>query len=176
MLTPEIMNDAEAIALALEEAKSAALRGEVPVGAVLLSPDGTVLARDGRLWFFLSLIDRPGSAQLFLFSAPSLFDKWEYHPANPISLDIRTARCGGSFLEDSGRTIRVAQDGSRRYGYALRFQEMELLNEREYRERPLSRLMPEDLERGLLGVHTYNRSAVMELLDGQRREPKRNLS
>ena len=30
------MNDDEAIALALEEAKSAAARGEVPVGAVLL--------------------------------------------------------------------------------------------------------------------------------------------
>ena len=37
------MNDAEAIALALEEAKSAALRGEVPVGAVLLSADGALL-------------------------------------------------------------------------------------------------------------------------------------
>ena len=42
------MDDAEAIALALEEAKSAARRGEVPVGAVLLSSDGTLLARDGN--------------------------------------------------------------------------------------------------------------------------------
>ena len=40
------MNDGEAIALALEEAKSAALRGEVPVGAVLLGADGALLARD----------------------------------------------------------------------------------------------------------------------------------
>ena len=42
------MNDGEAIALALEEAKSAALRGEVPVGAVLLGADGALLARDGN--------------------------------------------------------------------------------------------------------------------------------
>src|ERR1700729_1267155 len=42
------MNDAEAIALALEEAKSAAARGEVPVGAVLLGADGAVLARAGN--------------------------------------------------------------------------------------------------------------------------------
>jgi len=42
------MNDAEAIALALEEAKSAAKRGEVPVGAVLLGADGALLARDGN--------------------------------------------------------------------------------------------------------------------------------
>ena len=33
---------------ALEEARAAALRGEVPVGAVVLAPDGTVLARAGN--------------------------------------------------------------------------------------------------------------------------------
>lgn len=42
------MTDGEAIALALAEAQAAAERGEVPVGAVLLAPDGTVLARDGN--------------------------------------------------------------------------------------------------------------------------------
>ena len=42
------MDDAEAIALALEEAKSAASRGEVPVGAVLLRADGSLLAKDGN--------------------------------------------------------------------------------------------------------------------------------
>ena len=42
------MTDEEAIALALEEAKAAAGRGEVPVGAVLLAADGTLLARSGN--------------------------------------------------------------------------------------------------------------------------------
>jgi tRNA(Arg) A34 adenosine deaminase TadA len=42
------MDDGQAIALALEEAKSAAARGEVPVGAVLLAADGALLARDGN--------------------------------------------------------------------------------------------------------------------------------
>ena len=42
------MDDGEAIALALEEAKSAAKRGEVPVGAVLLAADGALLAQDGN--------------------------------------------------------------------------------------------------------------------------------
>ena len=42
------MTDGEAIALALAEAQAAAVRGEVPVGAVLLAPDGAVLARDGN--------------------------------------------------------------------------------------------------------------------------------
>lgn len=42
------MNDQEAIALALGEAQQAALRGEVPVGAVLLSAEGALLAQDGN--------------------------------------------------------------------------------------------------------------------------------
>ena len=42
------MNDDEAIALAIAEAKAAGLRGEVPVGAVLLGADGAILARDGN--------------------------------------------------------------------------------------------------------------------------------
>jgi tRNA(Arg) A34 adenosine deaminase TadA len=34
--------------IALEEARAAAARGEVPVGAVVLGPDGTVIARAGN--------------------------------------------------------------------------------------------------------------------------------
>ena len=42
------MTDDEAIALATQEAQAAAARGEVPVGAVLLSAEGQVLAQDGN--------------------------------------------------------------------------------------------------------------------------------
>lgn len=42
------MTDDEAIALALAQAEAAALRGEVPVGAVLLSAAGALLAADGN--------------------------------------------------------------------------------------------------------------------------------
>lgn len=42
------MNDEQAIALALAEAQEAAARGEVPVGAVLVSASGELLARSGN--------------------------------------------------------------------------------------------------------------------------------
>src|ERR1700679_3757775 len=67
MLTPEPMNDAQAIALALEEAKSAAARGEVPVGAVLLSADGALLARDGNR--ILELKDPTAHAEMLVLRA-----------------------------------------------------------------------------------------------------------
>jgi len=38
----------DAMDLALEEARLAGARGEVPVGAVVLGPDGAVLAREGN--------------------------------------------------------------------------------------------------------------------------------
>ncbi len=38
----------EAMALALDQARQAAARGEVPVGAVVLGPDGAVLAAAGN--------------------------------------------------------------------------------------------------------------------------------
>ena len=58
------MNDGEAIALALEEAKSAALRGEVPVGAVLLGADGRLLARNGNR--ILELKDPTAHAEMLV--------------------------------------------------------------------------------------------------------------
>jgi tRNA(adenine34) deaminase len=67
MLTPELMNDAEAIALALEEAKSAAQRGEVPVGAVLLSADAALLAKDGNR--ILELKDPTAHAEMLVMRA-----------------------------------------------------------------------------------------------------------
>ena len=36
------------MALALDEARAASFRGEVPVGAVIVGPDGVVLGRDGN--------------------------------------------------------------------------------------------------------------------------------
>jgi tRNA(Arg) A34 adenosine deaminase TadA len=42
------LSDDDFMAMALDEAKAAAARGEVPVGAVLVGADGAVLARDGN--------------------------------------------------------------------------------------------------------------------------------
>ena len=43
-----VMTDDSPMALALRQAREAAARGEVPVGAVVLAPDGTVLSQAGN--------------------------------------------------------------------------------------------------------------------------------
>src|SRR6201996_7905118 len=58
------MNDGQAIALALEEAKSAAAPGAGPVGAGLLSSEGALLARDGNR--ILELKDPTAHAEMLV--------------------------------------------------------------------------------------------------------------
>jgi tRNA(adenine34) deaminase len=64
------MNDEEAIALALAEAKRAGGRGEVPVGAVLLSADGALLAQDGNR--ILEKRDPTAHAEMLVLRAGAL--------------------------------------------------------------------------------------------------------
>ncbi|MBV8976011.1 MAG: nucleoside deaminase [Alphaproteobacteria bacterium] len=56
------MTDDEAIALALAEAEAAAMRGEVPVGAVLVDGEGAVIAQDGNR--ILELSDPTAHAEM----------------------------------------------------------------------------------------------------------------
>ena len=61
------MTDQEAIALALAEANASAVRGEVPVGAVLLSAEGALLAKDGNR--ILEMRDPTAHAEMLVLRA-----------------------------------------------------------------------------------------------------------
>ena len=61
------MDDDQAIALALAQAQAAGARGEVPVGAVLLASDGTVLAQDGNR--IIELRDPTAHAEMLVLRA-----------------------------------------------------------------------------------------------------------
>ena len=61
------MNHTDFVAMALEEAQAAAKRGEVPVGAVLVSADADVLARDGNR--ILELRDPTAHAEMLVMRA-----------------------------------------------------------------------------------------------------------
>jgi tRNA(adenine34) deaminase len=61
------MTDQEAIALALAEANACSARGEVPVGAVLLSAEGALLAKDGNR--ILEMHDPTAHAEMLVLRA-----------------------------------------------------------------------------------------------------------
>jgi hypothetical protein len=129
--------------------------------------DATIHVANGRFWMFAGLSNGKYSNcdELWLFYAESLFGPWHPHRDNPVISDVRRSRPAGALFREGGVLIRPSQDCARDYGYALRFSEIAVLNEREYRERPLAYLGPEWVK-GNLGTHTYSATNSFEVIDG----------
>lgn len=134
--------------------------------------DTTLYQRDGRWWMFTNLSVGKGANthdELYLFSADTLLtDQWEAHPQNPIVSDIHRARSAGQLFTHNGQTYRPAQDGSREYGYGLRFHAIETLNRAQYEEREVTVATP-DWHSDMRGLHTLNRTGRLTLIDAKTR-------
>jgi hypothetical protein len=136
---------------------------------------------DGRFYFFTNIAERWATVNddLYLFHADELLGEWKPHPQNPVVTDVRRSRGAGKLFRRNGKLIRPAQDCSVRYGYACQLNEIEVLTQAEYRERPVRRIEP-DWAPGLIGTHTINSNENLEVIDGQiytkkyaAREPRR---
>jgi hypothetical protein len=133
--------------------------------------DTTVWKQDGLFWFFTTFLEPNGlGARLMLFYAESLNDEWIPHPANPISSDVRNARCAGAIFREGHRLFRPSQDCSVRYGYSLALNEIQELNTETYAEQPAVVVKP--WLPGLDATHSYARAGSVEMIDGNFREPK----
>ncbi|HEY0283388.1 MAG TPA: nucleoside deaminase [Rhizomicrobium sp.] len=104
------MNDDEAIALALAEAQAAGLRGEVPVGAVLLSAEGEVLACDGNR--ILELRDPTAHAEMLVLraAAQSLGNERLAGTALYVSLEPCAMCAGAVSMARIARLVFAAED------------------------------------------------------------------
>jgi hypothetical protein len=133
--------------------------------------DTSIYQDDGLWWFFTTLQDPRGhGVALYLFYSESLTGKWQYHPANPISYDVRYARGAGHLFKREGKLIRPSQSGIIRYGYSFSLNEVVRLTTSEYDERMILTVEP-TLFGDLMGTHTYNRAGSIEVIDGQRLTP-----
>lgn len=104
------MNDEEAIALALAEAQAAAGRGEVPVGAALLSADGTLLAKDGNR--ILERKDPTAHAEMLVLRAAAERLGNERLTGTTLYVSLEPcAMCAGAIsLARVGRVVFAAED------------------------------------------------------------------
>jgi hypothetical protein len=129
--------------------------------------DTSVWQHDGRWWFFTTVREPRGkAAMLMLFHAATIDGPWVPHPLNPISQDARVVRGAGGLFSSDGRLIRPSQDGTRGYGFGFTLNEVTVLTETDYAERPGPTIEP-DWSPGLLGTHTYNRAGDVEVTDGK---------
>jgi len=134
--------------------------------------DATLLQRDGKFWLFATVAQNGASSwdELHGFGAPSLFGPWTPHPQAPLKMDARSARPAGHFFEEGGKLYRPAQDCSLGYGKGLVINEIEVLNAREFRERPVRRFSA-DWMPGNFAFHTLNASKRFWWFDGKSRRP-----
>ena len=135
----------------------------------VLAVDSTVFEQSGKFWLFTNIAVPGGSTfdELHLFYADSLEGEWTPHPKNPVVSDVRQARPAGNLFYEGNKLIRPGQDCSLRYGYAMTLNEVQILSENEYRERPCGRIEP-DWSPGSICTHTYNRTDEFEVLDGMK--------
>jgi tRNA(adenine34) deaminase len=104
------MNDGQAIALALAEAKSAGERGEVPVGAALLDADGALLAQDGNR--ILEHRDPTAHAEILVLRAGAAKLGNERLTGTQLFVSLEPcAMCAGAIsLARVGRLVFAAED------------------------------------------------------------------
>jgi len=74
-----------------------------------------------------------------------------------------TARPAGRIFVQDGKLIRPSQDSSRRYGYALKFNRIIKLDEKEYAEEAESTFKPAGGR--MLATHTFNQAGGLTVVD-----------
>ncbi|XJJ71539.1 formyl transferase [Novosphingobium sp. BL-8A] len=84
--------------------------------------DASILHHDGLWWLFYSSAESRASKVETLHVAWSerLAGPWTPHPANPVRLDRRSSRPGGTPVVIDGRIMLPMQDCSATYGGAIR--------------------------------------------------------
>jgi len=131
--------------------------------------DPTLLEDGGRLWLFLNVAEEGASVddELHLYTSLDLAGPWVPHRDNPVVADVARARPAGRVFRRDGELIRPAQDCSSGYGRAVVLNRIDVLTVDEYRETPIGRIEP-SWAPGLVGTHTYNSTAQVEVVDGFR--------
>jgi hypothetical protein len=129
--------------------------------------DSTIWEHNG-IWWLATTSAEPsiGAGCLLLFYSASPTGEWQFHPANPISTNIRRNRGAGRVFYCKHRLIRPSQSSVPSYGYSVDFNEITELTKERYAERPV-RTITAGHWKGLAGVHTYNWLGSLELIDGR---------
>ena len=104
--------------------------------------DTTLFIKKGIFYFFTS---QNSDDNLYLYTASSLWDTLQPHPANPL-LQNRPdiSRNGGNIVEWEGKIYRFAQDCSRRYGEALWMMEITSLSPETFSQKKIKKFLVGD--------------------------------
>gem|GEM_PF-1564730 len=135
--------------------------------------DATLMKKDGLYWLFANVESKnaPFNDELFIFSADSLKGEWRAHPLNPVATHVESARSGGRIHYDGEKLLRPSQDCSVCYGYGLNFNEVIVLNQKDYSEALLEKITPFQ-QKDYHAIHSYDVNDEYEVIDMARYMPK----
>ncbi len=130
--------------------------------------DPTLMKVDGLYWIAYTDTSIGTYDNLCLLHAERLEGPWRPHLKNPVKIDARSCRPGGTPFWVDGRLYRPAQDCSREYGGALIVNQIEVCTLDEYREVPAAMLLPDPTGPFPDGMHTLSFADGRAVIDGKR--------
>lgn len=148
-------------------------RGAAPapvcvVGEDIGMADPTLMKVDGRYWIAYTDTDIGTYDNLCLLHASRLEGPWSPHRGNPVKIDARSSRPGGTPFRVGDALYRPAQDCSREYGGALTINRVVLCTPDTYREIPVATLRPDPEGAFPDGLHTLSFGDGLAVIDGKR--------
>lgn len=128
--------------------------------------DATVFRHNGRYWMTANVSQWQASSwdTLAVWSAPRLLGPWTPHAANPVLVDVKSARTGGVPFVHEGRLIRPVQDCHGGYGRSLGLAEITRLDDEGYAQRIVGSMRFADAD-GSSGPHTLNVAGGLQFID-----------
>ena len=132
--------------------------------------DASLFAFEGRWWMAASDVAAKGAnSELHLWFAPGPAGPWSAHPGNPVKIDVRSARPGGTPFLSGGMLYRPAQDCSSTYGARIVINRVVELSPTAFREEMHTSVDPDPRGPYPNGLHTLSAMGEQTLIDGKRR-------
>jgi len=125
----------------------------------------------GRLWLALTRADLDNRSNLCVWHAPTPAGPWTPHTGNPVKLDVRSSRGGGTPFVHDGVLYRPAQDCSRTYGGRVVVNRVLELTPTRFREEVAVVVSPAPDWPAPHGLHTLSAFGDRTLLDAKREVP-----
>jgi hypothetical protein len=140
----------------------------------IVASDATLLEHAGRWWMFATVRDGDGSFSdtLHLWSAPDFRGPWSAHRANPVLIDIASARPAGRVVCHDGALLRPVQDCRRGYGAALGIARILRLDDEAF-EQSVETILTAGPRWPGRRLHTLNAAGGFEFIDGSARTRRR---
>lgn len=131
--------------------------------------DATLFRHEANWWLAGSEATAKGSTcELHLWYASAIAGPWQPHATNPVKIDIRSARPGGTPFHEDGVLYRPAQDCSRTYGGRVIINRVLTLTPTAFRETPAALVEPDPTGPYPDGLHTLSSAGNVTLIDGKR--------